>query len=902
LEKTLRSANPNAADVAVAEPRPPSWARWLRRGAWTVGGGGLIAVSSVLLSATGAAANQPDPPDLVRSLSVENAPASCPTTAPAGTIPARTNVKDLCERAVAKAPSAQAAAAIRYAFAHLGAPYSQSNRYSVNPPVFDCSSFVSRAYTAAKAPIIRNERESSWISNFGWTGAYMPSAYQGSNLERLNVSRGNVSSLLPGDVLIQFSGSNPAGSAGNNGHAQIYIGDGLIIQSGGNHPRSLVNVTRHSNWFNNEWYFRYIPAERFDPIYGKWSSLGGANGALGQPVTAATPNSRGGVTRIYQKGRIYYSPATGANAIYGGILHVYALLGYEKSVLGMPTSDETSRAVPGSRGNDFQGGMILWSPTTGGHAVVGAISVRYRSMGAEASALGLPISSEQDGPVRGSRTTKFQRGQIIWSGQTGAWAVAGAIGARFADPKIVNVIGLPIDNEKTGSAPGVQVQQFQRGTMYWTARNGPVEMNGDILAYYRALGAERSPLGAPKSPEGSGATAGSRLQKFDNGAIYWTAAGGPQAVYGDFATQFERAGGEKALGVPMSEISTAQGIRHQQFVKGMIADVEGEIFDVKGAIGTHYVKLGAASSALGLPLAPAVPAAEAGVTSQTFQRGQIFTGRTVGTVDVSGNLYAGYKFLGGDTSGLGVPTSSEKAGPLPGTRMNTYRNGAMIWSSAIGPRPIVGEMWKAYDSRKLANVIGLPTELPRGAGVSGVAMQNFSGGAMYWSQATGAHEVYGGILGSFRWLGDVRGLGVPTSGETAGPLPGTRMNTFTGGAIIWSPIAGVQPIYGEMWKAYDSRKLATAIGMPRSLPRGTGVPGSAMQEFTSGMMYWSQATGAHEVYGAILWMYRAVGGPASKLGLPITGEYDVSNGRASKFQGGTITYDRRTGGVRIALN
>lgn len=873
-----------------------------RRALWTLGGGGALALSTVALSATSASANQPDPPDLVRSLSVETAPATCPSTAPAGTFPAGTNVKQLCERAVAKAPSAQAAGAIRYAFAHLGSPYSQSNRYSVNPPVFDCSSFVSRSYTAAKAPIIRNERESSWISNFGWTGAYMPSAYEGTNLQRLNVSPGNVNALLPGDVLIQFSGSNPAGSAGNNGHAQIYIGDGLVIQSGGNHPRSLVNVTRHSNWFNNEWYFRYLPTSQYDPIYYKWSLLGGANGVLGQPVTTALPNSRGGQTRIYTRGRIYYSPATGANAIYGGILHVYGLLGYENSVLGMPTSHETDRAVPGSRGNDFQGGMILWSPSTGGHAVVGAISVRYRSMGAEGSALGLPISSEEDGPVEGSRVTKFQRGQILWSGSTGAWAVTGGIGNRFADPKVLALLGLPVSNEVAGKIPGVQVQQFERGNMFWTSAYGPVEMTGAILAHYQALGGEASPLGAPKSPEGSGIAGGSRLQKFDGGAIYWTAATGPQAIYGDFASQFDKAGGERNLGLPTSPVLASGGVRYQQFTRGMIVESGGEMFHVAGSIGAHYLKIGGASSDLGLPIGPAVAAAERGITSQTFQRGQIFTGRDIGTVDISGDLYNGYRFLGGDTSGLGVLTSSGQEGPLPGTKMNLFRNGAMIWSPAIGPRPVIGEMWKAYDSRDLAKVIGLPTELPRGAGVSGVAMQNFSAGAMYWSQATGAHEVYGGILGMFRWLGDVRGLGVPTSGETAGPLPGTRMSTFTGGAIIWSPYAGVQPIYGEMWKAYNERKLAAAIGMPRSLPRGTGVPGSAMQEFTNGMMYWSAQTGAHEVYGAILWMYRAVGGPASKLGLPITGEYDVANGRASRFQGGTITYDRRTGAVRIALN
>jgi hypothetical protein len=96
---------------------------------------------------------------------------------------------------------------------------------------------------------------------FGWTGAYTESATAGTNLVRMAPN----TPLRAGDILIQFDGSNPANSAGNNGHAQIYLGmhkfNGrrsaapLVIQSSGR-----LNIKTYSwgnGWFGNEWHFRY---------------------------------------------------------------------------------------------------------------------------------------------------------------------------------------------------------------------------------------------------------------------------------------------------------------------------------------------------------------------------------------------------------------------------------------------------------------------------------------------------------------------------------------------------------------------------------------------------------------------------------------------------------------------
>ncbi len=242
----------------------PSWRT--HRGVLT-GVAVAIAVASLGV-AQPAAANYPPPPGgSVSSLAHLNevAPSQCPSWAPAGSLRAGGSVYSLCTQAAAGATSREAAGAIRYAFRYLGAAYSQLRRDSVNPPVFDCSSMVGRAYRSAGARIInsRTGSSSSFYPLFGWTGAYVPSAYAGTNLVRVTRSE-----LRPGDIIIQFNGRDPSQSAGNAGHAQLNLGNGRVIQSGGGSP-SNVNVAWFGNYsFSNSWYFRLVSPGGSNPVVG----------------------------------------------------------------------------------------------------------------------------------------------------------------------------------------------------------------------------------------------------------------------------------------------------------------------------------------------------------------------------------------------------------------------------------------------------------------------------------------------------------------------------------------------------------------------------------------------------------------------------------------------------------
>ena len=150
----------------------------------------------------------------------------------------------------------------------------------------------------------------------------------------------------------------------------------------------------------------------------KWQSLGGAGGPLGAPTTneMGTPDGIGRYNH-FVKGAIYWTPDTGAHEVHGGIADKWASMGWEKSSLGYPTSDETGTADGLGRYNRFQHGAIYWTQKTGAHEMHGAIAAKWEEMGGEKSPLGYPTSDEvQDGAYR---RTDFEHGFIRWSQDTG---------------------------------------------------------------------------------------------------------------------------------------------------------------------------------------------------------------------------------------------------------------------------------------------------------------------------------------------------------------------------------------------------------------------------------------------------------------------------------------------------
>ena len=178
---------------------------------------------------------------------------------------------------------------------------------------------------------------------------------------------------------------------------------------------------------------------------------------------------------------------------------------------------------------------------------------------------------------------------------------------------------------------------------------------------------------------------------------------------------------------------------------------------------------------------------------------------------------------------------------------------------------------------------------------------DFQGGSIYWSSATGAWEVHGRIRDKWVELGKEGGpLGFPVSNET--PLADGAVNGFEGGRISWSPRTDAHEVRGAILGVWAETGLEAGIlGYPTSDETPTPLLPGRYNHFEDGSVYWSPTTGAYAITGDIRDYWADLGWENSYLGFPTSAEYPLGDGqRRQEFQGGTITWSP-TGGGPAAL-
>lgn len=93
-----------------------------------------------------------------------------------------------------------------------------------------------------------------------------------------------------------------------------------------------------------------------------------------------------------------------------------------------------------------------------------------------------------------------------------------------------------------------------------------------------------------------------------------------------------------------------------------------------------------------------------------------------------------------------------------------------------------------------------------------------------------------------------------------------------------------------------SRALRATLGRPKG---AEAVSGSVrFRRYQRGRLYWSRATGVHEVHGRVLRKYLAVGGHRG-LGAPTTDVEEIGRRRRSQFQRGVIVWWPKSGKVVV---
>ncbi|WP_416443832.1 LGFP repeat-containing protein [Leucobacter sp. HNU] len=357
------------------------------------------------------------------------------------------------------------------------------------------------------------------------------------------------------------------------------------------------------------------------------------------------------------------------------LLAFYNANGGAQGKYGAPVAAAT--AVSTGIEQRFAGGRLYWSQKTGTSAVVGGFLSGYLNAGGPGSYLGFPTGIES--LIAGGSRQEFERGTGYWTAKDGTAFINGAIRSLYgSEGGPSGYLGFPIGDEVR--AGGVSRQEFQNGTAYWSAATGPSVINGAIRSLYNSEGGPSGYLGLPVGPEVR--AGGVSRQEFQNGTAYWSAATGPSVINGAIRSLYNSEGGPSGyLGLPVGPEVRAGGVSRQEFQNGTAywSAATGPSV-INGAIRSLYNSEGGPSGYLGLPVGPEVRAG--GVSRQEFQNGTAYWSAPTGAALINGAIRATYQANWGPSSALGLPIGPEVRSN--GSATQRFEHGTMTWTAKTG--------------------------------------------------------------------------------------------------------------------------------------------------------------------------------------------------------------------------
>lgn len=333
---------------------------------------------------------------------------------------------------------------------------------------------------------------------------------------------------------------------------------------------------------------------------------------------------------------------------------------------------------------------------------------------------------------------------------------------------------------------------------------------------------------------------------------------------------------------------------------------------VYGAIGEKWTQLGREHGPLGPAVTDEADAAHGGRFNR-FQNGYIYWHPTIGAFGVWGAI--GQKYVALGEAGFGYPITDESATPDGRGRFNHFRavhvpgapEASIYWTPETGAQGIWGHIRaKWLQTGWETGPLKYPVSDEVDSGHGGKA-SHFEGGSIFWHATTGAHIVWGEIGQRYAALGGTS-FGYPLTDEEVTPDGRGRFNHFRAvhvpgaedASIYWTPETGAHGVWGAI------RRKWAELGWERG-PLGYPVAseedaahGGRVGRFQAGAVYWHPHTGAFGVWGEIHRAYAESGGPAGRLGYPVSDEYGEGVFRRSNFQHGYIRW-HAGGGAEVVV-
>lgn len=247
-------------------------------------------------------------------------------------------------------------------------------------------------------------------------------------------------------------------------------------------------------------------------IRQRHEQLGGDRGILGPSTSVQLRN--GNVTfQYFNNGVIVGSDRTGYWESMGQIRSRWIALNYEHGILGLPIGGITKNGEISYQ--QYQRGFITGNSRVGYWESLGSIRKRWAQLGYDRGVMGSPTSPEMS--YGRAVFQRYQNGYITGNGSVGYWESRGPIRARWASLDYERgKLGFPTSNIIALTNTAVK-QAYQHGMIYGSPSTGYWEVIGEVGAYYHKRGANKSTLGLPLAPEKW--TNGRWSQEFEHGFI-----------------------------------------------------------------------------------------------------------------------------------------------------------------------------------------------------------------------------------------------------------------------------------------------------------------------------------------------------------------------------------------------
>ena len=327
-------------------------------------------------------------------------------------------------------------------------------------------------------------------------------------------------------------------------------------------------------------------------------------------------------------------------------------------------------------------------------------------------------------------------------------------------------------------------------------------------------------------------------------------------------------------------------------LKGFAA---GYAVNLLGTIGAAWTAAGGGDGKLGHPTSNEICGLAGGGCYQSFQGGDIHYSPGTGARATWGGIRATWGALGYEKGKLGYPTTNEICGLANGGCYQSFQGGDIHYSPTIGARATSGPIRAAWGSLGYEKgKLGYPTTNEICGLANGGCYQEFQGGTIHHTAATGARATSGPLRAAWGSLGYEKGkLGYPTTNEICGLANGGCYQGFQGGTIHYSPATGAYATWGGIhatWGALGYEKGKLGYPITNEICGLTG--GGCYQAFQGGTIHYAPGIGAYATWGGIRATWGTLGYENGKLGYPTqNARCDGSGSTCTQdFQGGTISH------------